>query len=80
MSLLLLLAFECLRLMICLLIKWFGLELQAFEHRDEKPCNVSLIDSLVLLLLFVHLFSFVEARRKKNYCISVLDQWIQTLG
>lgn len=79
MSLLLLLAFECLRLMICLLIKWFGLELQAFEHRDEKPCNVSLIDSLVLLL-FVHLFSFVESRRKKGYCISVLDQWIQTLG
>lgn len=79
MSLLLLLAFECLRLMICLLIKWFGLELQAFEHRDEKLCNVSLIDSR-FFFCFVHLFSFVEARRKKCYCISVLDQWIQTLG
>lgn len=52
----------------------------SIKHRDEKPCNVSLIDSLVLLLLFVHLFSFVESRRKKCYCISVLDQWIQTLG
>lgn len=65
MSLLLLLAFECLRFLICLLIKWFCLELQAFEHREEKPCNVSLIDSMVLLC-FVHLFSFVEARRKKK--------------
>lgn len=51
--------------MICLLIKWFCLGLQAFEHREEMPYNVSLIDSLVLLC-FVHLFSFVEARREKK--------------